>query len=589
MCGIIGGVSKDDIVERLIKGLELLEYRGYDSAGVAVMNKDLEIRRVRTTNRVSHLLVKTLESGVRGTTGIAHTRWATHGKSEIRNAHPHMHGEKVAIVHNGILENHVGLRNELIKQGVKFNSETDSEVIAHLIDREIRAENNSFLKGVKGAVKRLKGAYAIGVVVKGEDRIIATKVGSPLVIGLTKNGNYISSSIDGLSGITNKFIILDDGEIADIRVGTVTVCSPTGEVLVKSIYTTEGKVEKVSKGDSAHYMMKEMLEQPDVIENTILSGSVPNTDKVFGNKAKKCFKEIERVKIIACGTSRNAGLLGSYWLESVARVECSVEIASEFVYRNPVLDEKTLYVFVSQSGETADVLVALREVNSSDKNLCTLSICNNKESTLSRDTKLGFITKAGLEIGVASTKSFTTQLVALGILVVHINKHTHNYEEHILRSFSHLSEGMRKILDLYDEIDEISEKLVYYKSMLFIGRGVMYPIAEEGALKMKELTYIHAEGYAGGELKHGPLALIDDQMPVIALAIGDSDSKISSNIEEIRSRDGVVYVLDGCGQDEFNAPILMSVYMQLLSYQVALRLGRDIDKPRNLAKSVTVE
>lgn len=580
MCGIIGIVGESNIGEKSLRGLERLEYRGYDSAGFAWVGND-GVELAKTLGGVGELghKVNKIKTGAI----IGHSRWATHGEVNINNAHPHNVSDEIAIVHNGIIENHIELKESIDSKGVIRTGDTDTECMVHIIKG---CYNGCWHTALTMAMMKMEGAYAIGMIVKEENCIYVAKKGSPLVIGIGENENYISSSVDGVVDLTSKFIIMDDGEFGKITKDNIEIISSDGEVVQKRIHKSmiENKIDKIEEGQS--YMMKEIGEQPDVIINTLMSGN-GDTDEVFGEGAKEIFKNTNSIKIVACGTSYNAGILGKYWVEEYVGIRCEVEIASEYVYRKKAKVKNELVLFISQSGETADTIASIKEAKKNSDNK-TLSICNTKHSDLVRLSDLSFITKAGFEIGVASTKAFTAQLIGFGVLVRHMCN-SKGIENDFNIDQERIVLGIRHILEKKDQLMRISEEIAKYKSCLFIGRGVMYPIAMEGALKLKEISYIHAEAYAGGELKHGPIALIDENMPTVALSMGANDMKISSNIAEIKSRKGKVFVFDDAGHNKTISPILMTVYMQLISFQVAELLGRNVDKPRNLAKSVTVE
>jgi glucosamine--fructose-6-phosphate aminotransferase (isomerizing) len=580
MCGLIGGFGRKKIGKNVFEGLSSLEYRGYDSAGFSWLDSHLKISTEKTLDGVADLFdtIKNIDnSGV-----IGHSRWATHGKPSLKNAHPHCSG-KVSIVHNGIIENHKDIKEKLLTSGIAMSGDTDSECISYLIEHYY--EDDWTLAFIR-AVKDLQGAFAIAALIDGEDYLLFAKNGSPLTIGLGSGGNYISSSIDGLSTFCDRFMIVGDNEFGKINSHTVEVFDNLLTPIDKRVHESINNQQSCGLGDSESYMMKEINEQPEVILSTILSNT-GDTDCVYGAGFTEILQETKSIKIVSCGTSYNAGLLAKYWVEEFCGIRCDVEVASEFIYRECPIVENELHIFISQSGETADTIKAIKKVKNLDSGI-TFSICNSLQSELVRLSDYHFITRAGKEVGVASTKAFTTQLVSLFGLITHINKAKNNSDEFQLDSFRLVNE-IKHVLSKKDSILEFSEKIAKAKSCYFIGRGVMFPIAVEGALKLKEISYIHAEAYPGGELKHGPLALIDENMPVVALSMASSDIKIISNIEEIRSRGGEVIVFDEAGHNKILSPIIMSVYLQILSYQVADILGRNIDKPRNLAKSVTVE
>ena len=582
MCGIIGVCGLDSIGHKALNGLEQLEYRGYDSAGFASSDIEQDVTIYRTLDGVSSLTgdINSIESGAL----IGHSRWATHGEVSLDNAHPHNSGDEIAIVHNGIIENHKNIRDKLSSIGVTFRGTTDTESIVHNIRHHYKG---CWKTALLDCVSELEGAWGISMVVKGENNIYFAKNGSPLIIGIGDGENYLSSSIDGINHLTSDFYIMDDMEFGMISHNSIEFFDVTGNPIDKSKHHIDSNSNRVDIGSNESYMIKEIEEQPDVITNTILSGD-HKTDNVFGLGASACFRYIKSVQIIACGTSFNAGSLGKYWIEENVGIRCGVEIASEFVYRKTVESENELFIFISQSGETADTIAAIKKTKKDHPNSKSLAICNSKHSELVRLSDFCFITRAGVEIGVASTKAFTTQLIGILVLMEHIIESVTGVKGDFIER-ERIPMGINHIIDKKAQIFTISKEIATYKSCLFIGRGVMYPIAVEGALKLKEISYIHAEAYAGGELKHGPIALIDENMPVIALSMASSDSKMISNVEEVRARGGLAFVFDECGHNKIVSPILMSVFMQILSYQVTKILGLDTDKPRNLAKSVTVE
>jgi glucosamine--fructose-6-phosphate aminotransferase (isomerizing) len=581
MCGIIGIVGNEGIGTKAIRGLERLEYRGYDSAGIGYSGKKKNVVVKKTLNGVSDL--RSVAGKVESGTIIGHSRWATHGVVSIENAHPHNSGNSIALVHNGIIENHKEIRDKLEASGVEFSGDTDTETIVH----DIKSKHSGcWFTAMVLATMEMKGAYAIAMVAKNENTIYLAKQGSPLIIGVGDGENYISSSMDGLVGLTDEFIIMDDGQYAKITANDITVIDADGKEVEKNIHKALVDRVMVELGEGDSYMMKEIEEQPDVILNTIV-GSDGDTDEIFGLGSKQAFGNVKSIKIVACGTSYNAGVIGKYWIEEHCGIRCDVEIASELVYRERAIVDNELCIFISQSGETADTIAAIKSIKDEGcKN--TLAICNTRHSELVRQAHYSFITRAGYEVGVASTKAFTTQLIALCSICDHIRLSRGEVFKKMIDA-DRLIMGIKHVIEKKDQLLAISREIATHQSCLFIGRGTMYPIAMEGALKLKEISYIHAEAYAGGELKHGPLALIDENMPVVALTFGGGDGKMVSNIEEIKSRKGKVYVFDECGHNSVISPILMTVYMQILAYQVGIILGRNIDKPRNLAKSVTVE
>ncbi|EXS28794.1 glutamine-fructose-6-phosphate transaminase [Acinetobacter sp. 742879] len=612
MCGIVGGVAQRCVTEILIEGLKRLEYRGYDSAGVALLNNQ-QILRERRVGKVINLADAVTEHQLTGAIGIAHTRWATHGKPTENNAHPHMSG-KVAVVHNGIIENYQELKDDLQALGYVFTSQTDTEVVAHLVAEALKS-TGSLLDAVETVVPQLKGAYALGIIHSDyPDELITVREGSPLVIGVGIGENFISSDQLALLPVTNRFMYLEEGDIARLTRTSIEVFA-NGERVERPVRELDATVSSASKGEYKHYMLKEIYEQPEAIKQTIsqaLDGNSLRDD--FLKNADADFNKIQSVQIIACGTSYHSGMIAKYWFEQLIGVPCQVEIASEFRYRTPVIVENTLYICISQSGETADTLAALRETQKRAKanniDIQTLTICNVATSSMVRETDHHLLTLAGPEIGVASTKAFTTQLAALMLLILKIGQVKQRISpallEEITRELWHSPKVILDTLKHDPEILRLSELFVEKNHCLFLGRGTNYPIALEGALKLKEISYIHAEGYAAGELKHGPLALVDNEMPIVILAPNDEMlDKLKSNMEEVQARGGELFVFadenSGInGKDrqhvvhipavnEWLAPIVYSVPVQLLSYHVAVLRGTDVDQPRNLAKSVTVE
>ncbi|WP_445535620.1 glutamine--fructose-6-phosphate transaminase (isomerizing) [Acinetobacter sp. G18] len=612
MCGIVGGVAERCVTEILIEGLKRLEYRGYDSAGVAVLNNE-EVLRERRVGKVINLADAVAEHQLTGVVGIAHTRWATHGKPTENNAHPHMSG-KVAVVHNGIIENYQELKDDLQALGYVFTSQTDTEVVAHLVAEALKS-TDSLLEAVQSVVPQLKGAYALGIIHSDyPDELITVREGSPLVIGVGIGENFISSDQLALLPVTNRFMYLEEGDIARLTRTSIEVFA-NGQPVERPVKELDATVSNASKGEYKHYMLKEIYEQPEAIKQTIsqaLDGNSLRED--FLQDAEADFSKIQSVQIIACGTSYHSGMIAKYWFEQLIGVPCQVEIASEFRYRTPVIVENTLYICISQSGETADTLAALRETQKRAKanniDIQTLTICNVATSSMVRETDHHLLTLAGPEIGVASTKAFTTQLAALMLLVLKIGQVKQRISnvmiEEIARELWHSPKVILDTLKNNDEILRLSELFVEKQHCLFLGRGTHYPIALEGALKLKEISYIHAEGYAAGELKHGPLALVDNEMPIVILAPNDEMlDKLKSNMEEVQARGGELFVFadENSGVvekdrqhvvqipavNEWLAPIIYSVPVQLLSYHVAVLRGTDVDQPRNLAKSVTVE
>jgi glucosamine--fructose-6-phosphate aminotransferase (isomerizing) len=615
MCGIVGGISKNNLVPILINGLKRLEYRGYDSAGLVVLDAQNKLDRARSVGKVINLEknIQARKSPLKGTTGIAHTRWATHGKPTSNNAHPHLCNDSVGVVHNGIIENFLTLKAQQKKQGYHFTSDTDTEIIVHGIHQALK-NSDSLLAAVQTAVQDFEGAYGIGVVSSDyPGRIIAARSGSPLVIGVSKMGHFIASDQLALLDITRDFIFLEEGDIADITLDSVKIYNKNGDLVERNIKTSTLKIGQVSKGNYAHYMLKEIFEQPQAIRDTLESRISKNSvlASAFGHQAKTIFTNIQHVQIIACGTSYHAGLVAKYWLEDIAKIPAHIEVASEYRYRNPIILDNTLFITISQSGETADTLEALKAVKKRGKKIHTLSICNSAESSLTRESELSFLTHAGMEIGVASTKAFTTQLVSLALLTVAIarcrSKISTEQEAKIVSGLKRLPGLIAKTLKQEAQIKVLAKTFKHKFNALFLGRGCMHAIAMEGALKLKEISYIHAEAYPAGELKHGPIALIDKDTPVIAIAPNDELlDKLKSNLQEVKSRGSQMIVFeDETAQIEpmegltiiptttdlgrITAPIIFTIPLQLLSYHVALIKGTDVDQPRNLAKSVTVE
>ena len=610
MCGIVGAVAQRDVAEILINGLHRLEYRGYDSAGVAVVNENHELQRVRCLGKVKALDDAVSEKPLIGGTGIAHTRWATHGEPSETNAHPHVSGT-FAVVHNGIIENHEELRELLKSRGYVFLSQTDTEVIAHLVEWEMRS-TDSLLEAVKKAVKQLTGAYGMVVMdSRHPEHLVAARSGSPLVIGLGIGENFLASDQLALLSVTRRFIFLEEGDIAEITRRTVDIYDTYGNKVEREIHESNLENDAAEKGKFRHFMQKEIYEQPTALINT-MEGRINHENVIvdsIGNGAKDILEKVEHIQIVACGTSYNAGMVARYWFESLAGVSCDVEIASEFRYRKFVTRPNSLLITLSQSGETADTLAALRLAKEKGY-MAALTICNVAGSSLVRESDLAFMTRAGVEVGVASTKAFTTQLAALLMLVTALGKvkgHISAEKEHeIIKAMQSLPAEIEKALAFDTEIEALAEDFAEKHHALFLGRGAFYPIAVEASLKLKEISYIHAEAYAAGELKHGPLALIDADMPVIVVAPNNELlEKVKSNIEEVRARGGQLYVFadkeagftpsEGMKiitmpkVNDIVAPIFYTIPMQLLSYHVALIKGTDVDQPRNLAKSVTVE
>jgi glucosamine--fructose-6-phosphate aminotransferase (isomerizing) len=610
MCGIVGAAANRDVVPILIEGLKRLEYRGYDSAGVAVLDDSNTLRRSRSLGKVAQL-AEHIGDELHGLTGIAHTRWATHGAPSEANAHPHVCNDTVAVVHNGIIENHEQLRQQQQKLGYRFTSETDTEVVAHQIHFHHINEHQDLLAAVQDAIAQLDGAYALGVVSNQEPgRIIAARKGSPLVVGVGIKEYFIASDVAALLPVTQRFIFLQDGDVVDINNGELTIYDKGRNKVEREIHESTLHADAAERGAYRHFMLKEIHEQPRAIADT-LEGRI-NKDRLleqsFGANAADILDQVESVHIIACGTSYHAGLIARYWLETIAKLPCNVEVASEFRYRKPVVRKNSLVVTISQSGETADTIAALLEA----KRLGfghSLAICNVPESSLVRESDLVLMTRAGPEIGVASTKAFTTQLVALMLLTIALARRhglSESEEAKIIRELEQLPGKIDHVLQLNDHINSIAEQFGDKRHALFLGRGAHYPVAMEGALKLKEISYIHAEAYPAGELKHGPLALVDADMPVIAVAPNNELlEKLKSNLQEVRARGGEllvfadaqtdlkstpgVQIVDVAPVDDSVSPIVYTIPLQLLAYHVAVLKGTDVDQPRNLAKSVTVE
>ena len=607
MCGIVGISAQRNIVKHLIDGLAALEYRGYDSAGVALLGPD-GIVRLRAKGKVRDLAALQLETGLDGHCGIAHTRWATHGVPSEGNAHPHVSGQ-VSVVHNGIIENHAALRAELQAQGYEFSSQTDTEVIAHMVERAQRA-GRTLLQAVQEVVPQLHGAYAIVVVSAREPgTLVGARLGSPLVVGLGEGEQYFGSDVHALLPLTRRFLYLEEGDVAELSTAGVQVYTLAGEKVQREVKESQFNADAVQRGDYAHYMLKEIHEQAqavaDTLEGRIAGGKV--LTQIFGVEAEQLLAATQAVHIIACGTSYHAGLVARYWIEQLAGVPCTTEIASEYRYRDPVVREGTLFLTISQSGETADTLAALKLAKQMPY-LAQLAVCNVPESSIVRESSLVLMTRAGPEIGVASTKAFTTQLVALALFALALARSKGlddaRYADGV-RQLEQLPGLIVETLKLDDDIKALAERFAGKQHALFLGRGTHWPVAMEGALKLKEISYIHAEAYAAGELKHGPLALVDEDMPVIAVAPNDRlIDKLKSNLEEVRARGGQLYafvdetvahgldaahvvILPAAG--EIAAPVVSTIPLQLLSYHVAVLRGTDVDQPRNLAKSVTVE
>lgn len=610
MCGIVGAVAQRDVTPILVEGLKRLEYRGYDSCGVAVYAEG-GLRRTRSTQRVAELEREIQAEKLAGYTGIAHTRWATHGAPATHNAHPHFSGQgrgepRIALVHNGIIENHDELRSELSAAGYEFESQTDTEVIAHLIDHSY---DGDLFAAVQQATQRLEGAYAIAVFCRDEPhRVVGARQGSPLVVGLGEGENFLASDAMALAGTTDQIIYLEDGDVVDLQLARVWLADRQGRPVERAVHTVHSHTAAVELGPYRHYMQKEIFEQPRAVGDTLQD--IENiSPELFGDDAYKVFKEIDSLLILACGTSFYAGLTAKYWIESVAKIPVNVEIASEYRYRDSVPNPRSLVVTISQSGETADTLAALKHARSLGMEH-TLTICNVSTSAMVRECKLAYITRAGVEIGVASTKAFTTQLTALYLLTLALaqvkGRLTEEKEAESLRALRHLPVAIQAVLALEPQIMAWADRFAPKENALFLGRGMHYPIALEGALKLKEISYIHAEAYPAGELKHGPLALVTENMPVVTIAPRDELlEKLKSNMQEVRARGGELYVFADADTKIANAegmhvirmpehygklsPLLHTIPLQLLAYHTACARGTDVDKPRNLAKSVTVE
>jgi glucosamine--fructose-6-phosphate aminotransferase (isomerizing) len=611
MCGIVGAVADRNVTPILLEGLRRLEYRGYDSAGIAVINGKACLDRVRRVGKVKALSDSLEQSPLKGLTGVAHTRWATHGEPNESNAHPHICNATVAVVHNGIIENHAELRQQQTAEGFRFTSDTDTEVAVHQIEHYMRVKGD-LLEAVRHAVTDFEGAYALGVVsVNDPHRMIASRSGSPLVIGIGLGEHFIASDASALLPVTRRFVYLEEGDFADIRPDSLVIYDRQGNVVDRPVRESDLSADSTSKGGYRHFMLKEIHEQPsgliEVLEGRVVDGRV--LDSTFGPGAGEILEQVKQVQIIACGTSYHAGLVARYWLEALAGVPCSVEVASEYRYRNPVLQPDTLVVTISQSGETADTLAALRGIKQQIGRF-SLAICNVPESSLIRESELKLMTRAGPEIGVASTKAFTTQLVALMLLVIALGTRrglSSEKEQSLMHHVLELPGLMERLLSDVDQISDWADGFTDRTNAIFLGRGMLYPIALEGALKLKEISYIHADAYPAGELKHGPIALIDPEMPTIAIACKDGqEGKIKSNLREVLARGGEVFLfaderldLSDLGEschvmplpavEAELAPVLYVLPLQLFSYFVAVHKGTDVDQPRNLAKSVTVE
>ena len=610
MCGIVGVVAGRNIPSILLQGLQRLEYRGYDSSGVAVIDEAGELSVCRRPGKVQNLLQAMEDQPIRGKTGIAHTRWATHGIVNEVNSHPHSSGQRVSLVHNGIIENHNVLRDELKKAGYVFASDTDSEVVVHLIDSYLE-QGHSLLESVRAAIKRLEGAFAIAAVSPlFPDQIVAARLGCPLVVGKGIDENYVASDVLALNAVTDRFIFLEEGDLVDVKADSLDFWNVDDESVVRASVEVQVGVADIERGNYRHFMQKEIFQQPQVVIDT-LEGRIGKTsvlEESLGLGISGVLDDVEAVTIVACGTSFYAANVARYWIEELADIPCQVEIASEFRYRQVARAKKSLFVTLSQSGETADTLAALRKAKESGF-LATLTFCNVATSSIVRESDFSFMLHAGTEVGVASTKAFTAQLVDLLLLAILLgrrNADNPGKEQQIVEALHNLPSLIESVLGLDDAIASEAERFIDKNHSLFLGRGSLFPIAMEGALKLKEISYIHAEGYAAGELKHGPLALVDEKMPVVAVAPNDELlEKLESNLHEVRARGGELLVFAETGSsfksepgvrivslpavDTFLAPIAYTIVLQLLAYHVAVHKGTDVDQPRNLAKSVTVE
>ncbi|MEN3354263.1 MAG: hypothetical protein V7640_2421 [Betaproteobacteria bacterium] len=608
MCGIVGAIARRNVVPILLEGLKRLEYRGYDSAGIAVVNGALH--RVRSMGRVAELARRAECDQLAGPLGIAHTRWATHGVPSERNAHPHISGG-LSVVHNGIIENHEEMREHLQRKGYAFTSDTDTEVIAHLVHSKI-ATGIALFDAVRASVAELKGAYAIAVVDERDARhLVVARMGAPLLLGLGDGENFAASDASALVQVTHNVVYLEEGDCAEVTIDTIRVVDTNGNTVERPVHVSSISSAEVELGPYRHYMQKEIFEQPMAVANTLelVANARGLSPQLFGADAERILRDVDSVLILACGTSYHAGMVARYWLEALACIPCNVEIASEYRYRESVPNRRTLIVTISQSGETADTIAALHHAKSLGHDYC-LTICNAPESALVRQSQLRFLTRAGPEIGVASTKAFTTQLAALVLLTMTLAKLrgrlSNEREAQLMHELRHLPAALTHVLSLEGAVEKWADSFAQRDDALFLGRGIHYPIAMEGALKLKEISYIHAEAYAAGELKHGPLALVDKNMPVVAIAPKDAlFEKLKSNLQEVRARGGELYVFadQDAGLSDSDgvhiitmpdhagvlSPILHTIPLQLLAYHVALHKGTDVDKPRNLAKSVTVE
>lgn len=610
MCGIVGAIAERNIVPILVEGLRRLEYRGYDSAGVAILGDDASLGMCRTVGKVAQLEHKLEQNPLNGRLGVAHTRWATHGGVTEANAHPHVSGDRVAVIHNGIIENFQVIKDELLAKGYEFHSETDTEVVAHLVYDYLQ-QGNSLVEAVRLAVRRFEGAYALLVFdAQDPDCFVVSRVASPLVIGLGLGENFVASGVPALLPVTQRFIYLEQGDLAVIRRESVSIFDAEGNDVTRDVHETQWSTEAAEKGPYRHFMLKEIFEQPSALANTIYGRVADNRvlPESLGPGAAELLDQAEHIHIIACGTSYHAGCVGKYWIESLAGVPCQVEIASEYRYRSAVVPSGTLFITLSQSGETADTLEALRIAKQSGY-IGSLTICNSAHSSMVRESDLVMMTQAGPEIGVASTKAFTTQLLSVLLVTLMLARHrgmAAEREAEFVRHLYHAAAAVEQTLAMSEALQELAEDFAEKNHTLFLGRGPMWPIAMEGALKLKEISYVHAEAYAAGELKHGPLALIDEEMPVVVVAPNNELlDKLKSNMQVVRARGGQLYVFadrETGLEDEpgikviamphvnrLIAPIVYTVPLQLLSYHVAVLKGTDVDQPRNLAKSVTVE
>ncbi len=609
MCGIVGAIAGRSVKSILIEGLKRLEYRGYDSAGVAVLTKDHQLERLRTQGKVRELENAIGQSTFDGSIGIAHTRWATHGTPSEKNAHPLVSHNEIALVHNGIIENHEELKQFLLQQGYQFDSDTDTETVVHLLHFHLK-KTGDLLLATQQTVAKLEGAYALGILsARFPERLIAVRHGSPLVIGKSNhNEHFFASDLLALLSVSNQFIYLEEGDIADITKTSLTIYDNQHQPVERTVHQADRKLDNANLGKFRHYMMKEIYEQPQAIATNLEGRLGKDTilDSAFGLAAKDIFKQVQHVQLVACGTSYHAAMVARYWLESLAGIPCAVEVASEFRYRKVKVQPNSLFVTLSQSGETADTLAALRLAKKIGY-ASSLAICNVPESSLVREAELHFMTRAGMEIGVASTKAFTAQLTALLMLTIVLGRYhqlPQEMEQHLVAELRKLPDALAAALKLDDTIARLATDFADKEHALFLGRGALYPIALEGALKLKEISYIHAEGYPAGELKHGPLALVDKNMPVITVAPNDELlEKLKSNLHTVRARGGELYVFTDIVKstdkgthiiemptvDKMLAPIVYTVPLQLLAYHVAVLKGTDVDQPRNLAKSVTVE